>query len=329
MATCQGETYLQQQLDSIEQQRYRHWMLHVSDDASSDKTLEIVEAFKLRCEQAHAHAHEKNSGLLKEPLAFGQVHLHTGPQKGPTENFMHLVRLLGGAQCFKTNDLVAFADQDDVWLPEKLERAVAWHLNERARHASANTHPMLYAAKSYLVDEALGPMGLSKSPKGPLVFNAALVENVLSGNTMVMNKALIDILKLMHVSNAVWHDWSAYLVATACQGALHYDEAPCVLYRQHDKNVIGVRTGFVQQCFRARAVLQGRYKAWAEVNLLGLKDIEASLSAQSAQLLHLYERVRLEKSAMRRLLMLRHLSIRRQNPLLQFFLYLGLLLGWV
>lgn len=312
MATCQGEAFLLQQLESIKQQSHAQWVLHVSDDGSKDKTLDILEAFQARCEEA-----------------LGQVHLYQGPQKGSTENFMHLVRLLSDDQRVGADDLFAFADQDDVWLADKLERAVAWHMIETSSDATLHDRPMLYAAKTYLVDEALRPMGLFKTPRGPLNFNAALVENVLSGNTMVMNRALLHILKRIQIANAVWHDWSAYMVATGCMGKVFYDETPCVLYRQHDQNVIGVKTGWSQQWTRASSLLNGRYKAWTQINLNGLKNIDTALSEDALQLVLLYQRIRIEKNAWMRLLSVRHLSIRRQNIFFQFLLYVGLVVGLV
>ncbi len=326
MATCQGEAYLAQQLESIEKQSHPDWVLHVSDDGSSDKTMCIIEAFKARMEQGAVDQKSLTEGTHAQRV---RVHMYQGPQKGSTENFMHLVRLLGKDACIGSEDLFAFADQDDVWLPKKLEHAVAWHVQERRADATLNERPMLYAAKTYWVDEALRPLGRSKTPKGPLSFNAALVENVLSGNTMVMNKALIQILKCIQVSNAVWHDWSAYMVGAGCEGRLFYDEEPCVLYRQHDKNVIGVRTGWIEQWSRLRSVMGGRYKSWTQANLNGLQDINQTLGSDARQVLRLYESIRLERSAWARFLKARRLSIRRQNRFFQVFLYVGLVLGFV
>ena len=345
MATCQGEAYIEQQLKSIETQSYPHWQLYVSDDGSKDKTLERVRAFKARWDQDHV-AQAMPSSISSSEVGESKmdsscrVHIVEGPGRGSTENFMSLVRWVYQSGCVNSHDLVAFADQDDVWLEQKLERAVKWHLQVRThQEAHANTNgaqplindsrPMLYAGKSFLVDADLQKIGLSKSPKGPLDFNTALVENVLSGNTMVMNKALLDKLKCMGIAHSVWHDWSAFLVATGCNGVLHYDEEPLVLYRQHEKNVIGVKTGWLDQWVRAVVVFKGRYKTWTQMNLDGLKDIEADLSPSAYQLKTVYENLRLEERFWLRLMNMRHLRVRRQNKFLQLALYLGLLLGMI
>jgi glycosyltransferase involved in cell wall biosynthesis len=317
MATCQGEAYLEQQLKSIEDQSYGQWVLHVSDDGSSDQTLNILNAFKARIEKTDQH----------DSTQHPRVHLYEGPKRGSTENFMHLVRLIALEGRLSSGDLVAFADQDDVWLKAKLARAVEWHLKARHQDATLNDLPMLFAAKTYLVDEGLRVLGLSKTPKGPLTFNAALVENVLSGNTMVMNKALVEVLASIQVSHSVWHDWSAYLVATACSGLLHYDEEPCVYYRQHEKNVIGVKTGVGQLLSRCRWIFKGRYKSWMQTNLKGLGDLEHAMAPGPRDLKRRFEALGAEKRVWGRVFKLRQLSLRRQSPILQIVLYVGLVLG--
>jgi glycosyltransferase involved in cell wall biosynthesis len=362
MATCEGERYLGEQLASIQSQTYPHWVLHVSDDASTDSTLEVLKAFDKTLETLDLN-HERQS------LSSSRVFYYSGPKKGSTQNFLHLVQSVmarydqevdevsktlarqigvgaaGGQQrMFHQEDLFAFADQDDVWLPEKLERAVAWLMSPRPqqsqkkpfdrnevglKHETTRPYPMLYAARTIKVDAHLKPLGQSKLPKGPLNFNAALVENTLSGNTMVMNLDLMKILRLIELDHAVWHDWSTYQVASACLGEIKFDEKPCLLYRQHADNVIGVREGLLDQSIRMVRVLQGRYKSWTETNLLGLKDIEDQMSLESLELVSLYREIRACQSFWLRLSLIGGLHIRRQNIFFQFLIYVGLLGAWV
>ncbi len=346
MATCQGQAYLEQQLHSIEKQSYPRWVLYVSDDGSLDKTVEILQGFKQSLEQTTSGSAPWTVGSseidLTQPVErHSRVRLFDGPKMGSTENFMHLLRLVAKEAVVLDTDLVAFADQDDVWLPQKLERAVSWHLSATTRMKNTDRNdqespsqteqlpPCLYASRSLLVDEDLKVMGLSRLPKGPLDFSLALVENVLSGNTMVMNKRLMEILSSMQVAHSVWHDWSAFLVTTGCGGELYFDREPSVLYRQHASNVIGVKKGFLEQCIRWVAVLKGRYKAWTQINLNGLNDIEIHLVAEPLHLKRAYESMRSEKSLWRRCLKVRHLSIRRQGLFLQIALYFALVLGLV
>jgi glycosyltransferase involved in cell wall biosynthesis len=373
MATCEGERYLGEQLASIQAQTYPHWVLHVSDDGSTDKTLDVIHSFETSLGSLDG-LHERH-GLIGS-----RVFYYKGPRQGSTQNFLHLVRSVmeryeleesraeqGSAEhgvigdshgeakrqhdgtvginqsIFNPEDLFAFADQDDVWLPEKLERAVAWHTSPRtsldslgrdepvktnSERQMTGPHPMLYAAQTIKVDARLRPLGSSNRPKGTLCFNAALVENTLSGNTMVMNVALMTILRKIDLDHSVWHDWSTYQVASACCGEMKFDEKPCLLYRQHEGNVIGVKTGLFNQSLRMGKVLQGRYKTWTQTNLLGLKDIEHQMSWEAQELVRLYSEIRECKSFWRRLFLIRGLDIRRQNMIFQVLLYLGLLLSW-
>jgi len=362
MATCEGERYLSEQLASIQAQTYPHWVLHVSDDASTDATLEVLKAFEASLETLD-WTHERPG------LSCSRVFYDKGPKKGSTQNFLHLVHSVmarydqeadevskrqanetglgaaGGQQgVFHHEDLFAFADQDDVWLPEKLERAVAWHTSPGAQEGQckpfdepeaslklerAKPYPMLYAARTIKVDSQLKPLGLSKPPKGPLNFNAALVENTLSGNTMVMNASLMKVLRCIELDHSVWHDWSTYQVASACLGDIKFDERPCLLYRQHADNVIGVKEGLLDQSLRMVRVFKGRYKSWTETNLLGLKDIEDQMSLESIELVSLYREIRACESFWRRLSLIGGLHIRRQNIFFQVLIYLGLLVAWV
>lgn len=101
LATRNGAEFLQSQLDSFRVQTYAHWELLVSDDGSTDATIEIVNRF---------------AGSVPQ-----RVVIVPGPQKGFWQNFVALVRSesLDG-------DLFAYSDQDDIWFPEKLAKAVNW-----------------------------------------------------------------------------------------------------------------------------------------------------------------------------------------------------------
>ena len=362
MATCEGERYLGEQLASIQAQTYSHWVLHVSDDASTDATLEVLRAFEKTLETLDL-SHERQS------LSSSRVFYYKGPKKGSTQNFLHLVQSVmarydqeagevsktqtnetkvgaaGGQQrMFHQNDLFAYADQDDVWLPEKLERALAWHTSSRSelsqkkpfdqkevglKQEATRSCPMLFAARTIKVDAQLKPLGLSKLPKGPLNFNAALVENTLSGNTMVMNLDLMKILRYIKLDHSVWHDWSTYQVASAWLGEVKFDERPCLLYRQHADNVIGVKEGLLDQSVRMLKVAKGRYKSWTETNLLGLKDIEDQMSLEAIELVSLYREIRACRSFWRRLSLIGGIHIRRQNIFFQVLIYVGLLGAWI
>ncbi|QOP42636.1 glycosyltransferase family 2 protein [Sulfurimonas sediminis] len=95
MATCNGEKYLKQQLDSIFSQTYQNFKLYISDDCSEDATIKIVQTYTDRYPEKITYTiNEKNRGFVK--------------------NFE---KLLSDCQ----EEYIALADQDDIWQPNKLE----------------------------------------------------------------------------------------------------------------------------------------------------------------------------------------------------------------
>jgi hypothetical protein len=139
-----------------------------------------------------------------------------------------------------------FADQDDVWLPHKIERA--WqHLR------GLDGRPALYASAQMLADENLRPLQATPPwPRGPS-FAGALVENIVTGCTAAINGPAILLLRQGGVPPGVhFHDWWLYLVVSAF-GTVVFDEVPSLLYRQHGANHIGRgagRIGRIRQMVR-------------------------------------------------------------------------------
>jgi glycosyltransferase involved in cell wall biosynthesis len=257
LATYQGAKHLREQLDSIAAQSYPAWTLTISDDGSTDQTVQIAKEF--------AQQHQSHSVTILE-----------GPRQRSTANFFHLINT---APCASVSDLYAFCDQDDVWLADKLDRAVSWHNKEH--HFS--TTPLLYCARTQLVDEQLRPIGLSVAPKRPLSFGNALLQNIASGNTMVFNQPLLKVLHQIPAAHSVWHDWTAYQVATGCGGQVFYDTKPALLYRQHAANVIGATSTGLSQIRRAQLILTGRYRDWGEKTVTAIGFIENQITPGAHQ----------------------------------------------
>lgn len=100
LCTFNGEKFLSEQLDSLQSQTYQNWVVIASDDGSTDNTLKILQQYK-----------------AKWPS--GKLSIRNGPQKGFCQNFLSLAC---NPDIFA--DYYAFCDQDDVWLPEKLDVAL-------------------------------------------------------------------------------------------------------------------------------------------------------------------------------------------------------------
>ena len=208
LSTFNGAAYLRDQLASLVVQTYPDWTLLWRDDGSRDGTAEIMAAWM----------RGPGEGRCRSVGPCGRL--------GPTPSFMALLREAGDA------DLVAFADQDDVWLPEKLARAAD------ALGAVPFCTPALYCARQVLVDAALRRIGISASIR-PLGFPAALTQNVATGCTVMMNRAAARLVADSEPPSTALHDWWSYLVVAAAGGCLIADPAPVVLYRQHPGNLVG------------------------------------------------------------------------------------------
>ena len=298
LASYQGGPYLRAQLDSIAAQTHTHWSLTISDDGSTDDTVEICQRFAQENPSKHIR-------ILK------------GPCQRSTANFFHLMQVVS---LDEREGLYAFCDQDDVWLPEKLERAV------RALDSLeiTATQPALYCARWQQTTVDLVPLGLSPMPRKPLGFGNALLQNVASGNTMVFNKALLHLLVRIRPSHAVWHDWAAYLTVTGCGGRLWFDPEPCLLYRQHPGNLVGAQDRSLDKLHRLKLIAQGRYREWGDRTEEAMDDIAPSLSEQAREQLHTFRCMRRESSVWRRVRAGWHSGLWRQTTAGQMTLFLAL-----
>jgi len=207
LSTYNGEKYLAEQLESIWKQTYPDVMLSVRDDGSSDSTLSLLDTLL--------------SGRPSTRVVIG-AHL------GAAQSFMALLRSANRAASY-----AAFCDQDDIWLPDKLEVAIS--------ALKPTDCPALYCSAVTLATENLSPVGVHRRcTRGPS-FENALVENIATGCTIVVNRPGIDLLSSRRPEHLVMHDAWSYLVVAGC-GTVVYDSEPHVLYRLHSSNAIGVST---------------------------------------------------------------------------------------
>ena len=212
LSTYNGQAYLAEQLQSFKAQTHANWVLFWRDDGSQDGSAAMVASFA---------AGLANATHVAEPAG----HL------GPTGSFMALLRAASSSEL--DIDAVAFADQDDVWLPEKLARGVA------ALRAESEARPVIYCARQILVDATLHPIGISNSLTRKPGFPASLTQNVATGCTVMLNRDAFRRVARSRPSPASLHDWWCYLLVTAAGGAFVLDDTPVVLYRQHATNFVG------------------------------------------------------------------------------------------
>ena len=248
MATRNGARWLPAQLDSILAQTHRAWSLWVSDDGSTDDTTAIVLDF--------ARRHPRHD-----------VRLFDGPGKGVAANFLSLLLrddLPSGA--------VALSDQDDVWLPYKLDRALR-------EVAARRSQAVLYGAQSLHVGPDLWPTGRSRTMRARPSFGNALVQNVISGHSAVLSDEAVALVRRAGDPGAVpFHDWWLYLLLSAAGARVVIDPKAVLLYRQHDANRMGAHDGVRAHLRRAASIARGEYRDWIGRNLVALQGARPLLT---------------------------------------------------
>lgn len=263
LCTLHGQQFLAELLQSIATQTYADWVVFASDDGSTDNTLEI-----LRMHQA--------------AWGPGKLFIHDGPAKGFSANFLSLLCNPNiQASCY------AFADQDDLWEPDKLERAIEW------LQAAPTGVAALYGSRTQLVDANNQFIGLSPLFQRPPCFSHALIQNIAGGNTMVFNQvARALVCNAGDCVDVVTHDWWLYLAVTGCGGRVFYDPKPSLRYRQHSGNAVGLDTDWRARLHRVQLLIQGRFKRWNDRNLHALERLRSQLTPENQRTLDLFKTAR-------------------------------------
>ncbi len=225
LCTYNGAAYLPAQLRSLAEQSRLPDELVVSDDRSTDDTAGIVEAFAQRAPFLVR--------LVRQPVNLGS-----------TQNFAAAMALCQG-------DCLALCDQDDVWLPDKLAIALAF-LAEHPRCLALFTD-------ATVVDETLRPVAEGASLWGRLSLHEPVLRrlsdpgqaldalaggNLITGATLVIRRELAALALPIPVDlpDKLIHDGWLALVAAAL-GGLDCVPRQTMLYRQHDKQQVGVGAG--------------------------------------------------------------------------------------
>ena len=216
LPTYNGAAYLQEQVESIHRQTLRPQRLLVRDDGSSDGTRALLVEL------------QQQYGSWLELLPMGR-------NLGCIANVNCLLEA-------SRAPYVALADQDDIWLPEKLVENFA--LLQRLEHQHGVQRPLLVHSDLELMDadgRRLGSTYVKHQHLDPrrTAPEPLALTNVVTGCTAMVNRALLD-RALPIPSEALMHDWWLALVAS-CFGAIGWLPQPTVLYRQHGGNVLGAQ----------------------------------------------------------------------------------------
>lgn len=262
LSTFNGASHLPELLESLELQTYPDWDLWVRDDGSDDETYKLLEAFQ---EKLKLNS-EKNRVFLKK-----------GKNVGVVSGFYLLAKEVEGVY-----EGYAFCDQDDIWLPFKLERAADYF---RRYGAFGLSRPFLYHARQYLWDDKSGKTALSSIPKKP-GFSNALIQNQVTGCTMVINpvlkeaffgsffdkKATEESSEEHHIrgknpkktfsspfDGIILHDWWCYLIASA-YGEVVFDSKAVIRFRRHSRTSTPASAGWFTS--RAARISTLKKRTW-------------------------------------------------------------------
>lgn len=297
LCTYHGQHHLAEQLNSFAAQTFRNWELFASDDGSEDDTHSILNAYR-------------------EKWGTQKLSVHFGPAEGFAANFLSLT-----CNARIQADYYAYSDQDDVWEPEKLERAVQW------LKTIENGVPALYCTRTRLVDVSNQEIGLSPLFSRPPSFANALVQNIAGGNTMVFNSAARQLLQLAGENvDVVTHDWWAYMVIAGCGGKIFYDEHPSVRYRQHDGNLVGGNASWVARLQRVHMLITGRLRNWNERHIEALQRLRSQLTPENQSTLSTFAAAR-GTHFLPRLMGMRKSGVYRQTSMGNFGLFIAVLIN--
>lgn len=202
LSAYNGSRYIQQQIDSVLNQSFTDLYLFIRDDGSSDETRHIISS-----------------------NASDRCGYEFGDNVGVARSFYLAARDLPVEY-----DYLAFCDQDDFWLPDKIARSV------EIIKTLPPAQPNLYCSEYYYCDENLSNSSMSSLNYKGYDFVHSLFESKVSGNTIVANKTLASLYLMSGFEDVGWHDWWLSQIAFSV-GNVYFDSNPSLLYRRIDSSV--------------------------------------------------------------------------------------------
>ena len=215
LATYNGAHFIGELLESFCNQTRKDFTIYVHDDVSKDNTLDIIRTYQNRL----------SIMIMDDPT----------PDRGACGSFLWLLEHVDA-------DYFFFSDQDDVWLPEKIEKSLKALLELEEKYGAAT--PCAVCCDLKVVDSELKIIAESFwdrekiRPEKLTSFSYLAGQNIAAGCTMCFNSAL-KAAALPAAGNPVMHDHYLILTAAAKHGKVKALEEALILYRQHGNNVIG------------------------------------------------------------------------------------------
>jgi len=216
MATYNGERFIKEQIESLLEQTVSDYKLYISDDNSTDSTYEIA--------QGYARKHPEKIFVSQNENNLG----------GAKQNFIQMM-------ITHIDEYIMLCDQDDVWLPGKIEKSL--HKMKELEDCHGISKPILIYTDLNVVDENLNVISTSYFKTEDInnekkTLNKIVARNITTGCTVMYNRALADLINVTP-EHMIMHDWWLTLIACAF-GELGTIYEPTILYRQHSDNEIGI-----------------------------------------------------------------------------------------
>lgn len=208
MSTYNGEKYIKSQLDSIENQQLNIKLdILIRDDGSTDHTVDIIRNYQNK---------------------YRNIKLITGENIGCNASFFYLLKIADKYMYY------AISDQDDVWLPNKLQVGI-----DEIKKIKENK-PILYGSCSYIVDDDMKICGKTQEKKREVKLTNSIIQNFTPGHSQIMNYKLFMLLKQdnIDVKNIYVYDYWITNIAIL-YGRLIFNNEPYTYYRMHRNNAIG------------------------------------------------------------------------------------------
>lgn len=230
LATYNGEKFVRQMVDSVLAQDFEDIKIILSDDGSKDSTPAILDEYAEKFPEKVTH--------YRSGLRFGCAQKH----------FMHLLKN------FHNAPYIMFCDQDDIWHKDKVRLTL-----EKMRETEGEeTVPTLVHTDLRVVDGTLNEIAPSFCENSVIdgnrvALNQLLVQNVVTGCTMMINRALAEIATSKDGGEdaMLMHDWWLAILAAAV-GKIAFLDKPTIDYRQHGNNSVGAKNVYSPSYLFAR-----------------------------------------------------------------------------
>lgn len=290
MSTYNGEKFVKDQIESILKQDNVDVSLIIRDDGSTDDTLSVINNYSKR----------KEVTIVK-----------SSENLGYKNSFLTLLKHIP-----ETSEYVAFSDQDDLWLPEKLEKAV-----QKLEYINATPYKLYYSSLMF-VDQSLNILGKKSFSNFDNTFGAEMVRNSAAGTTMVFSRELAD---LAVKSDRVFdlpdgHDSWIFKLNLAVGGKVAYDDDSYILFRRHENNVSNAGKKWINKLFYEFKAKNVSYST-AEILLSNIYRHQLTQEAKgiTSQILGY-------KSGLKnRIMLLKNHKLRRENKIMNSVMYFNIL----